>query len=88
MQTKRNLRRPEMLAKTGLSRTAQYLLEKAGDFPQHFLLSPRCAVWDEAEVDAWIEARKSAQIKAAMAPDHTLRQAFRGRGKSHQAALA
>lgn len=78
---RRTLRRDAMLRKTGLSRTSQYLLEKAGDFPKHFLLTPRCAVWFEDEVDVWLHARSKAAIKAAMAPDHTLRQAFAGRGK-------
>jgi prophage regulatory protein len=79
--SRRVLRRGPMLGKTGLSRTAQYLLEKNGDFPKHFLLTPRCAVWFEDEVDAWLEARSKATIKAAMAPDHTLRQAFSGRAR-------
>lgn len=78
---RRTLRRDAVLRKTGLSRTSQYLLERAGDFPQHFLLTPRCAVWYEHEVDAWLHARSKAAIKAATAPDHTLRQAFAGRGK-------
>lgn len=50
---KRAIRRPEILAKTGLSATTIYNLEKRGEFPQHFMLTPRCAVWFEAEVDAW-----------------------------------
>ncbi|PPE70925.1 AlpA family phage regulatory protein [Caldimonas thermodepolymerans] len=80
-KTRRTLRRDDVLRKTGLSRTSQYMLERAGDFPKHFLLTPRCAVWFEDEVDAWLDARSKAAIKAATAPDHTLRQAFAGRGK-------
>ncbi|HTO18815.1 MAG TPA: AlpA family phage regulatory protein [Pseudomonas sp.] len=52
---KRAIRRPEILAKTGLSATTIYNLEKRGEFPQHFMLTPRCAVWFEAEVDAWLD---------------------------------
>jgi prophage regulatory protein len=87
-QPRRTLRRDAMLRKTGLSRTTQYNLEKVGDFPAHFMLTPRCAVWYEDQVDAWLDARHKAQIRAAMAPDHTLRRAFAGRGKGRQETLA
>jgi len=81
METKprRTLRRNQVLMKTGLSRTAQYQLEKFNDFPKHFLLTPRCAVWFEDEVDVWLAARQKAQIQVAMTPDHTLRKAFHAR---------
>lgn len=68
MNVKRFLRRPAVLAKLGISRTHLYELERAGDFPAHIMLSPRCAVWDEAAVDAWMEERAScraAQIGGA-----------------------
>ncbi len=81
-QPRRTLRRADLLHKTGLSRTNQYLLERAGDFPKHFLLTPRCAVWFEDEVDNWLQQRQKAQIQAAMAPDYTLRKVISGR-KQH-----
>ena len=83
-KVRRTLRRNQVLSKTGLSRTSQFNLEKAGDFPRHFMLTPRCAVWFEDEVDAWLEERQRTAIRAAMGPDHTLRQALGGRGKSRQ----
>jgi prophage regulatory protein len=73
------LRRPQVLIKTGLSRTSQFNLEKAGNFPSHFMLTPRCAVWFEDEIDNWLEARRKAAITAAMVPNHTLRKALRPR---------
>lgn len=82
MQIKRIIRRPEVLAKTGLSKTSIYNLERVGDFPAHFMLTPRCAAWDEAEVDAWLEGRRAAPAVAATAPDHTLRTRFPGRGRA------
>ncbi|MDH4466153.1 MAG: AlpA family phage regulatory protein [Acidovorax sp.] len=82
MQIKRTIRRPELLAKTGLSKTSIYNLEKSGDFPAHFMLTPRCAVWDEAEVDAWLEGRRVAPAVATAAPDQTQRTRFPGRGKA------
>jgi len=70
----RNLRRPEVLAKTGLSKTALYHLEKAGTFPQHTMLTPRLAVWSEADVDAWIASSRAAPAITAAAPDVTRRK--------------
>jgi len=60
MPIKRALRRPEVKTKTGLSYASIFNFEKAGLFPRHFMLSPRCAAWDEAEVDAYLAARKAA----------------------------
>ena len=57
MSQHRFLRRPAVLAKLGISKTHLYELERAGDFPAHFMLSPRCAVWEEAAVDRWMEER-------------------------------
>ena len=57
MDRMRFLRRPAVLQKLGISRTHLYELERAGDFPAHFMLSPRCAVWDETAVDSWMEER-------------------------------
>ena len=76
---KRTIRRPEVLAKTGLSATTIYNLEKRGEFPQHFMLTPRCAVWFEAEVDAWLDQRMVAPAKSPPAPDVKLRKSSRGR---------
>ncbi|TCJ38383.1 AlpA family transcriptional regulator [Parafrankia sp. BMG5.11] len=59
MAQTRFLRRPAVLQKLGISRTHLYELERAGDFPAHFMLSPRCAVWEEAAVDGWMEERAS-----------------------------
>lgn len=33
-------------------------LEQRGEFPSRIALTARKVVWDEAEVQAWIEARK------------------------------
>ena len=61
MPSKNFLRRPAVLAKLGISRTHLYELERSGDFPKHFMLSPRCAVWDEAAVENWMEERAARQ---------------------------
>jgi prophage regulatory protein len=62
---KRTIRRPEVIRKTGISRTAIYLLERKGEFPQHWMQTPRCAVWDEAEIETWLATRRTAAIAAA-----------------------
>lgn len=61
-------------AKTGLSISSIARLEKAGDFPQHFLLTPRCAAWFEDEIDAWLEDRRAKAIAAASWPNVLLRK--------------
>ena len=76
---RRTIRRDQVLSKTGLSRTNLYLLERKGDFPRHFLLTPRCAVWFEDEIDNWLEARREALVKAAPWPNVSLRKVARGR---------
>lgn len=66
--TNRYLRRRGVLDKVGFSSTLLFNLEKAGDFPQHFMLTPRCAVWSEAEVDEWLRNRAAQAIKSAPCP--------------------
>ena len=47
-------------------------------FPQRFYLTSRCVVWDLAEVEAWLDARRHASranaIKRAPSPDVRLRR--------------
>ena len=66
----RFLRRRTVLAKVGISNTMLFNLEKAGKFPQHILLTPRCAVWSEADVDEWMRQRIDAGTKAVAGRTH------------------
>ena len=50
-------RRPEVEAKTGLSRSTIYEKMKSGTFPKPVKLGPRSVGWLETEVDAWLEER-------------------------------
>jgi prophage regulatory protein len=62
------LRRPDVQARTGLSRSRLYELMDAGDFPKPVPLSQRARAWVEAEVQAWIVARiaeRDRRTKAA-----------------------
>ncbi len=69
IQVKRLIRREELLQLIPLSDSAIYRLEKSGDFPQRFNLTPRCVVWDLDEVENWIEQRRTALIQPYMSPD-------------------
>lgn len=51
----RLIRLPEVMARVGLRRTAIYQRMREGRFPQSRSLGPRCTVWLETEIDAWIE---------------------------------
>lgn len=78
-QPRRALRRPDVLQKTGLSATTIWNLEQAGDFPRHWMLTPRCAVWWSDEVESWLERRAAMSLKPSTAPDVTLRKHSPGR---------
>ena len=44
-------------------------MEQRGQFPRRFLLTPRCVVWDLAEVEAWLALRRAKPIRRAPPPD-------------------
>ena len=52
---KQALRLPQVLSKTGLSRSNLYRLITRGQFPKGFKLSERTVVWDEARIDNWLQ---------------------------------
>ena len=51
------LRRPEVEARTGLSRSTLYDWMKRGEFPQPVKLGTRLVAWKESDVTAWLESR-------------------------------
>lgn len=53
----RLIRRPAVEAMTGMSKTTIYELMKAGKFPACTRITSRMAVWSEAAVLTWIQAR-------------------------------
>ena len=57
-------RRPEVEAKTGLSRSTIYEKMKNGTFPKPVKLGPRAVGWLATEVDAWISERISQRGKS------------------------
>ena len=56
-QTIRMLRLPDVIRKTGLSRSQIYRLVDMGSFPGQVHLGERTAAWIEAEVEQWLTER-------------------------------
>ncbi|WP_315810684.1 MULTISPECIES: helix-turn-helix transcriptional regulator [unclassified Bradyrhizobium] len=76
---KRVIRRPELRKIVPLADTTIYEMEQRGEFPKRFFLTPRCVVWDLAEVEAWLDERRHASeadtVRKAPAPDVRKRRA-------------
>ena len=62
----RFLRLPEVLARTGLSRSTIYVRLDEGRFPRPVSLGGRAVGWIEAEVDEWIRERIEKSRGAGM----------------------
>lgn len=75
----RTIRRHQLREIVPLADSTIYEMEQRGDFPERFYLTSRCVVWDLAEVQAWLVARRQAsRAKAgdrAPHPDVHLRKA-------------
>jgi predicted DNA-binding transcriptional regulator AlpA len=49
---------PEVIARTGLSRTTFWRVRQRGEFPAAVSIGHlRCAMWRSSEVDEWIRQR-------------------------------
>jgi prophage regulatory protein len=59
------LRRKQVEARTGLSRSTIYDRIKAGTFPAPISLGEKAVGWIESEVDAWLNAQIEKSRKAA-----------------------
>lgn len=51
------IRLPEVIAKTGLSRSTIYFQISKGDFPKGVPIGDHARGWLNQEIEAWIEAR-------------------------------
>jgi prophage regulatory protein len=74
---RRWVRRPELRKIVPLCDTTIYELEQKGEFPRRFNLTPRCVVWDLSEIEAWVEARRTASeagLLKSSKPDVRLRK--------------
>ena len=71
---KRTIRRQKLREMVPLADSTIYEMERRGEFPRRFALSPRCVVWDLCEVEAWLAARRTAPIRRAQHPDVSQRR--------------
>jgi prophage regulatory protein len=86
---KRTIRRDQLREMIPLADSTIYEMEQRGDFPRRFALSARCVVWDLAEVEAWLAARRSTPPARAPHPDVRQRRTrpVKGPGQAAVAAL-
>lgn len=56
----RLLRRPEVEARVGLSRSTLYQWMADGKFPKPVALGARLVAWRESEIDQWIAAQAAS----------------------------
>lgn len=61
--THRILRLPEVMARTGLSRSTIYLRVSQGTFPKPVSLGARAVGWVEAEIQEWLQRQIEASRK-------------------------
>ena len=66
----RTIRRPELKLMVPLADSTIYEMELRGEFPRRFSLSPRCVVWDLAEVQAWLEVKRAGSRAGKHMPSH------------------
>ncbi|MBT4921775.1 MAG: AlpA family transcriptional regulator [Rickettsiales bacterium] len=55
--SKKILRLPQLMSKTGLARSTIYLLLKQGAMPKSINLGQRSVGWLESDIDAWIDSK-------------------------------
>ena len=66
---KRSIRKTQLRQMVPLADSTIWEMEQRGEFPKRFLLTPRCVVWDLAEVEAWLALRRAKPIRRAPPPD-------------------
>ncbi len=59
VKSERLQRRPDVEARTGLSRSTIYEWMKRGEFPQPVKLGTRLVAWRESDITAWLESRET-----------------------------
>ncbi|WP_211454205.1 helix-turn-helix transcriptional regulator [Collimonas antrihumi] len=57
------INRKKLLAMIPLSERTIFNMEQRGDFPRRIVLTSRNVAWDLAEIEEWIESRKSSSAQ-------------------------
>jgi prophage regulatory protein len=57
------INRKQLKQKVPLCERTILEMEKRGDFPRRFSVTPRLVVWDLAEIDAWIARQYKAAVQ-------------------------
>jgi prophage regulatory protein len=72
----RTIRRHELRLIVPLADTTIYEMEKRGEFPRRFNLTPRCVVWNLEEVETWLRERRQTYLagRAKITPRPDVRQ--------------
>ena len=65
----RTIKKPELHQMVPLADSTIWEMERRGEFPRRFNLTPRCVAWSFDEVQAWLAARRDP------APDQVLERA-------------
>lgn len=84
----RTIRRQQLKEMVPLADSTIFGMEQRGEFPRRFALSPRCVVWDLAEVEAWLAARRSHPIARGQQVDVRQRRSRPVRGSDPAQATA
>ena len=63
--TKVLINRKKLLTMIPLSERTIFNMEQRGQFPRRIALTSRNVAWDLAEVEAWIETRKTSDVQAS-----------------------
>lgn len=63
------LRLPEVIARTGLSRSSIYLRMSQNAFPPSVSLGGRAVGWVEQDIDTWLEEKIAASRKDVPCPN-------------------
>lgn len=66
---RRTIKKTQLRQMVPLADSTIWEMERRGQFPKRFLLTPRCVVWDLTEVEAWLALRRAQPIARAAPPD-------------------
>ena len=69
MQDHQMLRPPEVMARTGLSRTTIWRRVKAGNFPAPLVLGENSIGWTAQSIEDWLKSRPRRTYGAETAPE-------------------